>query len=79
MCQHIEAEQNCWHFADDIFTCIFFKEKKNILIQISLTFVLYGPAVWLDSIGSFNGLVPEGTKPLPEPMLTQWADVIWCH
>ena len=24
----------------------------------------------LDNIGSGNGLLPDGTKPLPEPMLT---------
>ena len=27
--------------------------------------------LWLVNIGSGNGLVPEGTKPLPEPLLTQ--------
>ena len=26
--------------------------------------------VILDNIGSGNGLLPDGTKPLPEPMLT---------
>ena len=26
---------------------------------------------WSVNIGSGNGLVPSGTKPLPEPMLTQ--------
>ena len=30
-----------------------------------------GPVWWYVSIGSGNGLVPDGTKPLPEPMLTQ--------
>ena len=25
--------------------------------------------IWVD-IGSGNGLLPDGTKPLPEPMLT---------
>ena len=28
---------------------------------------------------SGNGLMPSGTKPLPEPMLTQIYDTIWCH
>ena len=30
--------------------------------------------IWVN-IGSGNGLVPDGTKPLPEPMLTnhQWG------
>ena len=26
----------------------------------------------LVNIGSGNGLLPDGTKPLPEPMLTYW-------
>ena len=30
-------------------------------------------------IGSGNGLVPSGTKPLPEPMLTKFYDTLWRH
>ena len=34
--------------------------------------------IWVD-IGLGNGLVPDGTKPLPEPMLTyQWV-LWWSH
>ena len=33
------------------------------------------PSWWLVNIGSGNGLVPSGNKPLPEPMLTQ-IDVV---
>ena len=29
------------------------------------------PYCWLVNIGSGNGLVPSGTKPLSEPMMTQ--------
>ena len=29
------------------------------------------------NIGSWNGLVPDGTKPLPEPMLTKFYEAIW--
>ena len=29
------------------------------------------PPSWLAAIGSGNGLMPSGNKPLPEPMLTQ--------
>ena len=33
----------------------------------------------LDNIGSVNALLsPDSTKPLPELMLTQFYDVIWC-
>ena len=31
------------------------------------------------NIGSSNGLVPSGTKPLPVPMLIQFYVAIWCH
>ena len=31
------------------------------------------------TIGSGNGLVPPGIKPLPEPMLTQIYVTIWRH
>ena len=34
---------------------------------------------WSVNIGSVNGLVPSGNKPLPEPMLTQISVAIWRH
>ena len=34
---------------------------------------------WSVNIGSGNGLVPSGNKPLPEPMLTQISVAIWRH
>ena len=34
---------------------------------------------WKVNIGSDNGLLPSGNKPLPEPMLTQISVAIWCH
>ena len=33
---------------------------------------------WID-IGSVNGLLPGGTKPLTEPMLSKVHDAIWRH
>ena len=41
--QHIEAETNGRHFADDIFKCIFLNENVWIPIEISLKFVPKGP------------------------------------
>ena len=42
-----------------------------------------GPDWWLFNIGSGNGLVHDGTKPLPQPMLTKFNDylivVLWRH
>ena len=37
------------------------------------------PLLWLINIGSGNGLVPSGNKPLPEPMFTQFYITIWHH
>ena len=37
------------------------------------------PYLWSVNIGSGNGLVPSGNKPLPEPMLTQIFVAKWCH
>ena len=37
------------------------------------------PHWWPVNIGSGNGLVPSGTKPLPEPMLTKTYDTKCCH
>ena len=37
------------------------------------------PHRWLVNIGSGNGLVLSGNKPLPEPVLTQSDVIIWCH
>ena len=34
---------------------------------------------WKGNIGSGNGLVPDGTKPLPEPVFTQIYVAIWRH
>ena len=31
------------------------------------------------NIGSGNGLVPSGNKPLPEPVLTKISNAIWRH
>ena len=38
-----------------------------------------GPHWWLVNIGSGNGLVPSGNKPLPEPKLTHIYVAIWHH
>ena len=37
------------------------------------------PHWWWLNIGSGNGLVLSGTKPLPEPMLAKFYDAIWHH
>ena len=40
-------------------------------LVLPLNFILL-MTTWQVNIGSGNGLVPSGNKPLPEPMLTQF-------
>ena len=68
--------QNGWHFADDIFTCIFLNENIWILLKMSLKFV---PEVWVNNIPSLIQIMTwrrPGDKPLSEPMMTQY---LWQH
>ena len=56
---HLPPGQNGRHFADDIFRCIFVKEKFCIMIKISLKFVPKGPVGNNLSNGLDNGLAPN--------------------
>ena len=59
--------------GDKIFKCIFLREKFSILTQMSLQYAPKGPIDIKQSLvntTSGNGLLPHGTKPLPEPILT---------
>ena len=60
---HIEAETCGCHFAEDVFKCIFLNENVWSLIKFLLKFVPKGP-INNSSIGSDNGLVLPGDKPL---------------
>ena len=53
--------QNRRHFADDIFKCIFWNENVWTPIKISLKFVPQGQNLQYSSIGSDNGLSPDGS------------------
>ena len=56
---------------DDWWWRLFFWNCPNINVT--------GLHWWSVNIGSGNGLVPSGNKPLPEPMLTQISVAIWCR
>ena len=43
----LRPRQNCRHLADDIFWCIFLNENVQILLKISLKFVL---KVWINKV-----------------------------
>ena len=65
--------------ADNIFKYIFLNKNLHILIQISLKVVRMVP------INNKPGLIrimtwhPTGHKPLSEPMMDQFTDVLICH
>ena len=65
----LRPRQNCRHFADDIFKCIFVNENVWILLKISLKCV---PKVWINNNLALIQIMawrrPWG-KPLSEPMM----------
>ena len=66
--------QNCRHFADHIFKCIFLKENVWILLKISLTFV---PTLRINKIPALVQMMTwcrSREKPLSVPMLAWFTD-----
>ena len=69
-----------WNFRYVIFQEILVIDGWGISCEIALIWMSFDfTEWWSDNIGSGNGLVASGNKPLPEPMLTQISDAIWCH
>ena len=65
----LRPRQNCHHFADDIFKCIFFSENVWFSFKISLKFV---PKVRINNISALVQTMAwcrPGDKPLSEPMV----------
>ena len=65
----LRPRQNCHHFADDIFKCIFLNENVWISLKISLKFV---PTVQINNIPALVLIMAwrrPGDKPLSEPMM----------
>ena len=58
-------------FADDIFTCIFLKEKVWISINISLKFVPEDQINNIPALGLIMAWRRPGNKPLSEPMMVR--------
>ena len=64
----LRPRQNCCHFADDIFKCIFLNENAWILLKISSKFVR---KVWINNIPVLDQIMAwrrPGDKPFSEPM-----------
>ena len=60
-----------WKFRYVIFKQILVTDGWGISCEIVLKWMSLGLHWWSVNIGSGNGLMPSGNKPLPEPMLTQ--------
>ena len=65
----LKLRQDGRHFADDIFTCIFFNENCYILIRFSLTYVHKGPIDNKPALVQIMAWRRSGDKPLSEPMV----------
>ena len=65
--------------ADDNSKCIFLNENDKIPIQISLKFVPRSPVDNKSTLVQVMAWHRTGDKPLPELMLTQFADGYMRH
>ena len=72
------AQDGC-HFKDDIFKCIYIKEKICISIKISLKIVGKGPIGNKPVLVQVMACRRTDDKPLPETMLTQFTDAYMRH
>ena len=71
----LRPKQNCRHFTDDIFTCIFLNENMLISLKISLKFVSKVRINNITAVVQIMAWRRPGGKPLSEPMM------VWkrCH
>ena len=65
----LRQRQDGRHFADNIFTCIFFNENCCILIKFSLKYVRKGPIDNNPALVQIMVWRRPGDKPLSEPMM----------
>ena len=65
----LRPRQDGRHFADAIFTCIFFNENCCILIKFSLKYVRKGPIDNNPALVQIMAWCPSGDKPLSKPMM----------
>ena len=61
------------------FSIIFYWLVSSDLLMIMPPDESHGTYWWWVNIGSGNGSVPSGNKPLPDPMLIQIFNTIWHH
>ena len=90
----LRTRQDRRHFADDIFTCIFFNENCCILIKFSLKYVRKGPIDNNSALVQIMAWRRSGDNPLSEPMMislpthicvtrphwvNDWTENLPCH
>ena len=68
-----------WNFRYVIFKRLFSDWWLRYLLRNYSNMHVTGLHWWSVNMGSGNGLVPSGNKPLPEPMLTQIYVAVWRH
>ena len=84
----LRPRQNCRHFPDDIFKCIFFNENVWISIKIAMKFVPKGPNNNIPALVQIMAWHRPGDKPLSEPMVVSlpthicvarplWVNTVW--
>ena len=66
-----------WNFRYVIFKGILVTDGWGISCKNCLYLNIFEPNWWSTNIGSGNGLVPLGNKPLPDPVLTQICVTTW--
>ena len=64
----LRPRQNGWHFAGDIFKCIFLNESVWILLNISPKFVPKGKINSITALVQIMAWQQPGDKPLSEPI-----------
>ena len=65
----LRQRQDSWHFADDIFNCIFLNKNVLISIKILLKSVPKGPVNNIPALVQIMAWRRPGDKPLSEPMM----------
>ena len=73
----LRPKQNCRHFPDDIFKCIFFNENIRISIEMSLKFVPVVPINNIPALVQILAWRQEGDKSLSKPMMVSLLTHLW--
>ena len=68
----LEPEQDGWNLTDNIYECIVWN-VNCYLINIWLKFVAKG-LIYKSALVQVMAWCRTGTKPLPDPMMTQFTD-----